>query len=1055
MKKILKARWLVMIAWLIFGITIFFTMPSVDQLVRENSQPKIPGEYKSQIANDLIAEMDENNSDGKTISSIIVYHNDQAFTDAEQKKIEEKIKELEKSSTVKVQSIVNPFESDETKERLVSEDKKTVMTIASIELNDYTVSEMHEMLQKEAQIADIETYLTGQDFINNDFANTALEGVKKTEWITVAFILIVLIVIFRSPLTPLISLFTVGISYIVSLGIVAILAEYFGFPFSNSTQTFLILLLFGIGTDYNILLLLRFKEELGNKASVPNAIIRTYQTAGKTVFYSGLVVVVGFSMLILSQFSVYQSAVSIAVGAIFLIVCLFTITPFFMMVLGTKLFWPSKKISQHKESKLWGIFGSFSTKRPLITLLIIALILSPTLFLYQDKLSFNNLKEIDPDYRSITGFNIIADSFGPGESMPTSIVFKHDKKLDTTEGLAFIDNLSEKLRRYPGVSNVYGPTRPTGEKIEDFYTLEQNKQIKEGTTQSQEGVEEIASGLDEASSGLEKASSGDMDDVGQLIDATSQAKNGVNEMETGLKQVEGGLIQSSEGIRKIDNGLARMESNLETAIPQTEGLVAGLKKAEKGYKDALEGYTQLQTAYIGMVDPIKQTNTLAGTIASDTSSPHQGTGQKIVGITDLILNGSPQQPIGLNGLNTKFEEANQGLQKGNEALSKAYNDVSALPEQLQGMLNGIREVRKNLAKIENGLNQGANGQSQLIDANQNLEVGLGKINDGQRQLNDGLQEMQGKLGELQTGLDTSVEGLGQVSEGLGSVNQYLGEVTDTSAASTFFIPAEAIQNEDFQKSLDTYMSDDRKIAQISVALDVDPYSAEAMDIASTINQAVQKEFENTPYKDAVIGIGGVSAQNDDLQQVSSADFNQAITYMLLGISIVLLFLFRSFWLTVFSILSLLIAYFGSLAITEIIYTSGFDLAGLSWSAPFFAFTLIIALGADYTIFLMMRYKEYEMYTPTYAIREAMKRIGGVILSAVIILCGTFASMYPSGVTSLVQVATLVIVALILMLFIMLPLFIPAMIGLWEKVTKSNEKRIERLRRQEMKRSEEQ
>ena len=68
---------------------------------------------------------------------------------------------------------------------------------------------------------------------------------------------------FRSVVTPFIPLFIVGISYIFSSAIVAILVKYFDFPVSVYIQPFLVALLFGIGTDYCILLLNRFKEELG------------------------------------------------------------------------------------------------------------------------------------------------------------------------------------------------------------------------------------------------------------------------------------------------------------------------------------------------------------------------------------------------------------------------------------------------------------------------------------------------------------------------------------------------------------------------------------------------------------------------------------------------------------------------------------------------------------------------------------------------------------------------------------------------------------------------
>lgn len=94
--------------------------------------------------------------------------------------------------------------------------------------------------------------------------------------------------------------------------------------------------------------------------------------------------------------------------------------------------------------------------------------------------------------------------------------------------------------------------------------------------------------------------------------------------------------------------------------------------------------------------------------------------------------------------------------------------------------------------------------------------------------------------------------------------------------------------------------------------------------------------------------------------------------------------------------------------------------------------MIVALGVDYSIFLMMRYREYSELGPQLAIEQVMKHTGSVIVSAVIILCGTFAAIYPTGLLTLMQLATAVIVVLILLVLVMLPLFIPALITLGDR-----------------------
>jgi len=172
--------------------------------------------------------------------------------------------------------------------------------------------------------------------------------------------------------------------------------------------------------------------------------------------------------------------------------------------------------------------------------------------------------------------------------------------------------------------------------------------------------------------------------------------------------------------------------------------------------------------------------------------------------------------------------------------------------------------------------------------------------------------------------------------------------------------------------------------------------------------------------------------NHDLNVISDADYDRTMLLMLVGIFLVLLVLFRSIVMPIYIVISLLITFNTSLAITELIYVHIFGLSGVSWAVPFFGFVILLALGVDYSIFLMDRFKENRHMGPHEALLEAMKSMGSVIISAAIILGGTFAAMLPSGVMSLLQIATLVLCGLFLYALVMLPLFIPVMVKLFGK-----------------------
>ncbi|MNP61302.1 putative membrane protein YdgH [compost metagenome] len=92
--------------------------------------------------------------------------------------------------------------------------------------------------------------------------------------------------------------------------------------------------------------------------------------------------------------------------------------------------------------------------------------------------------------------------------------------------------------------------------------------------------------------------------------------------------------------------------------------------------------------------------------------------------------------------------------------------------------------------------------------------------------------------------------------------------------------------------------------------------------------------------------------------------------------------------------------------------------------------MLVALGVDYSIFLMDRFNENKEWNVGDAILHSMRNMGTVILSAAIILGGTMASMYPSGVLSMLQIATLVLFGLALYAVVVLPFLIPVMVRMF-------------------------
>lgn len=1027
MNTIIKGKWFVIVGWIAVVAGLFFLAPNMADLVREKGQISVPDGFSSSLASDILDEVQKQEKAGDSTQVALVFHNENKLSSDEIKEAERAIHLLEDNEELDVKEILTHFNEESLKEQLVSDDGKTILASVTVNWDDRESKVVSDLLYETIKDVKVDHYYTSGWMIDEDVMTSSQEGLKKTEGITVVFILAVLLLVFRSVIAPFIPLITVGITYLASQSIVAILVDTVNFPISNFTQIFLVAILFGIGTDYCILLLSRFKEELAHRESVIEAIVETYRHAGRTVFFSGLAVMIGFAAIGFSQFKLYQSASAVAVGVAVLLIALFTVVPFFMAVLGSKIYWPSKGTLEHKDSKIWEYAGRFSLARPIIALLIVAIVSVPFLLKYDGDLSFNSLEEIGSDVNSIKAFNAISDSFGPGESMPTQIILKNDEEMDSTEYIGLAEKISTELETVDLIDSVRSVTRPTGEKIEDFYVSNQAETLEEGLGKGNDGIEQISEGLAEAESELSNSSpqlKQATDGINELISGTTEINSGMSEIQTNLAKIEAGIRQGSAGSNEIKNGLAEAKAGTEELHAGSGQLLAGYEAASVNLGTLYKKYEEVSQGIIGVSGALSQLDADFNALEKNEAYPGLASDPaygKIKGtVQDIAKNQLPNLAGGLTQLNTGLNELSNGVSMANGKFVELIEGQKQISEGLSQLIAGIEQQQA-------GLEQLANGQGQIVNNMPKITDGLSGVTNGQKQLLEGFGNLDSQMNQLTNGLGQSVDGLNEVSNGLGSAQDYLADLSKTSESSGFYLPEDVLESEEFAQALDTYLSTDRKVMTIDVTFEANPYSNEAIGQVDEINAAIQRATKDTKLENAEVAIGGITSTNADLNTVSNNDYTRTVILMLVGISIILVFLFRSLIMPIYLIGSLILTYYTAMGINEVIFVNILGYTGISWAVPFFGFVILVALGVDYSIFLMDRFNEFKDLTVGEAMLMAMKKMGTVIISAAIILGGTFAAMIPSGMLSLVQIASIVLTGLLLYALIILPLLVPVMV----------------------------
>jgi putative drug exporter of the RND superfamily len=1005
-RQIIKGRWAIFSIWLVATIVLTVIQPDINAILRQKGQQGTSSDSPSVMADRILKKMDTT----KGTNNLIVFYDKNKLSDDEMEKIGDAIENIRESgSELGITNIMDPFSIPEAKSSLVSKDGTTLMVSYKLDKRGREIDDIQKQMESKLDHVPVDYYLSGEDFINNDYLKASQAGVEKSAALTVIFILVVLIIAFRSVVTPLISLVAVAFSYLVSMGIAAQLIDKAGFPITSLTQMLLVLILFGIGTDYNILLFNRFKEELSHGHSIDESIVNTYKTAGKTIAYSILTVFIAFLALIFAESPIYRSGVVVVIGVTILLLQILTLTPFVMKVLGKKLFWPSKNVMGHKENKFWGKTSSYAVKHPIISTVIILLILGPMVYFHQEKLNFDTVGELGDKYPSSKAINLVADRFGKGQAMPATVVIETSKALDNNDSLAVIDNITERLKGIKGVKQVSSITQPQGKPIDGFYVDNQMGSVTDGLSQTQGGVDQIYDGLKEAQEGFGSA---DFSKVSQMVDGTAKLHDGMAELTNGLKKIQMGIDDGSSNPRTVTNSIATIKTNLSQINSGISTLTDNYKATQTRYEQMGIRYQNAAQELLRIKSELTQMQSLVTALGSSYADSQSDKNyvdlkQKIDEASASLSQFTPEE---INTLNENYKQVTAGFGAANQKLS--------------AMSSGLGQITEGLKELESGLGRASSGIGTIVTNMNNVTNGLNQMKSGQQQLADGLNGFS-VFGEKLSDVNN---GLKQISDGLGQTNGYL---TQLNTNKTFFMPKEALTNKDFKRSFDTFMSEDRKITKFMVVLNDDPYSESALKTVDKINQTVSDGLKGTALSDAKSGTSGQSVTTNDMNNVLTRDLNKTTTIVIIGVLLVLFFVIRSFWTPVFITASLVGAYYAAMFLINYIFIDLKGLEGISSFVPFFSFIIIVALGVDYSIFLMMRFKEYPHMPAKEAIVLASKQIGGVIIAAVIILGGTFATLMPSGIILLSELAIAVIAGLVILCFILLPIFVPALMALPE------------------------
>lgn len=306
----------------------------------------------------------------------------------------------------------------------------------------------------------IKVYQTGEAPIVTNTVESVAISVDRTIWVTIALVVLMLLLVYRSPVSPLVPLLAVTVAYLITRGIVAFIGANV-MTITSYTNILLVVVLYGAGTDYCLFLISRFREEMADQIGVEQATRNTVELVSETISSSAGTIFVGFVAMFFSKMGIFSSSgPALAIGIIVAALAGLTFTPALLATLGERAFWPGH--AKHRDTgRLYQTISKQVSSHPLAAVIIIVVIMLPlSIYGLNQRFSYNMLGDLPDDADAVRGYHVLEESLGQGNIMPLSLIIT---ARDPRQVAGEIITLSADLAAMPEVDDVRSLNSPLGQ----------------------------------------------------------------------------------------------------------------------------------------------------------------------------------------------------------------------------------------------------------------------------------------------------------------------------------------------------------------------------------------------------------------------------------------------------------------------------------------------------------------------------------------------------------------------------------------------------------------
>jgi putative drug exporter of the RND superfamily len=943
-----------------------------------------------------------------------------------------------------------------------------------------SVPHLEEVLERQIQ-PPVRATQTGYASLTEALQEENLHASKRGEMIALPFLLIILLLVFRSPIAAAIPLALGTITVVASRGILYFFTGWF--DINAFAVTVCSMMGLALGVDYALLMVSRFREELAAGTEPIEAARLTRRHAGRTVVFAGSTLLLS---MVVSLFILPGSLLASLAGTVIMVVILSVtvatiVVPAILTLLGSNVDrWRfGATAPAGGRSRLMVLVGAALRKPTLAAVLIggVLLILSaPALGL---KTGPPSPEQLPRDSVARQDAELIASSIGQGYDAPFQVVaVSRDGPITDAKNIAAIDNFQRKLAKTPGVQAVIGPG-PVVKQIDPLKRLGNSYLSTEGNTgqikqlgRLGRSLEVAAGGVGQLREGISEASDG----AGLLALGTGRAGNGAQQIAGGLgealdgaEEAVGALDRFAKGARRLADaektaalGAFRLKIGVRNGVPNVRvNLLRRARILERSVnEDANETVPRLPPPARVTEEQLKAALAQIEAMTVGKTDPNYAAALEAVRKATAAISGidpvtgAPYDPVPETPEVEPYAGLPAELTALSERLVEDYDQARQVKFWSESIYNNLKELLRASERLEEGLweihkggNELATGAGRLARESKRLDDGLAQLSGGALALVKGLGELGDGAQALQAGLTSGVdeseplesgleEASVQVLGGQKRIREQIGRVAKSSPGlfnSGYFVLS----------ALDGTPPDTREVINESIDLDRGGQAATMLVISDyTFNSEGSIKLNEQLNEDAAelgadadltTGVAGGAALLNDYSRVTRERIPWVVIAITIATFLVLMIILRALLLAAIAVALNLLTVAVAFGVLTVLFhiPDDWPLGGHTFVDAVGAtliFGLVFGLSIDYAVFLLSRMREhYDAHGDNAAAVDfGLSRTAGVITGAAAIMMAVFIAFAGASIATVSQLGIGLTVAVILDATVVRIVLLPAL-----------------------------